>query len=244
MAHQRWNFAKDMNHDGQFTISDIWPMVEYVLFLPGDGVIYALLGTGVGNFLEISAKSYGGWWSGIFSGLVWAAAVVAWGVFSEWTELDIYFVETPLQIDDLEGYARLHHRAPMPIAAGEWQTTRFEFAELMDHGMIDVAQPDVGRVGGLTEARRVCDMAAERNRRIVPHCWKTGIGIAAAAHLAAVTAHCPFIEFLPSELCDSALRKELVDDELRLEGGIISLPKKPGLGIDINQDALKHYRVG
>ena len=83
MTHQRWNFAKDMNHDGQFTISDIWPMVEYVLFLPGDGVIYVLLGTGVGNFLEISAKSYGGWWSGIFSGLVWLAAVVAWGAFTE-----------------------------------------------------------------------------------------------------------------------------------------------------------------
>ena len=63
----------------------------------------------------------------------------------------------------------------------------------------DVAQPDVGRVGGLTEARRVCDMAAVRGRRIVPHCWKTGIGIAASAHLAAVTPHCPYIEFLPAE---------------------------------------------
>lgn len=174
----------------------------------------------------------------------WSDADVALRTLGEWADLDIYFVETPLQIDDLEGYARLHHRAPMPIAAGEWQTTRFEFAELMDAGMIDVAQPDVGRVGGLTEARRVCEMAAARNRRIVPHCWKTGIGIAAAAHLAAVTAHCPFIEFLPSELCDSALRKELVDDELRLEEGVLALPKKPGLGIEINQDALKHYRVG
>ena len=75
MTHQRWNFAKDMNHDGQFTISDIWPMVEYVLFLPGDGVVYALLGTGVGNFLELSAKSYGGWWSGIFSALTWMIAL-------------------------------------------------------------------------------------------------------------------------------------------------------------------------
>ncbi len=50
-------------------------------------------------------------------------------------------------------------RALPPIAAREWQTTRFEFAELMDVGKIDVVQPDVGRVGGLTEAKRVCDMA-------------------------------------------------------------------------------------
>lgn len=53
---------------------------------------------------------------------------------------------------------------PVNIAYGEWQASRFEFAELMDTGMIDVAQPDVGRVGGLTEARRVCRMAAERGR--------------------------------------------------------------------------------
>ena len=52
----------------------------------------------------------------------------------------------------------------------------------MDRGKVDVAQPDVGRVGGLTEARRVCELAAERGRLIVPHCWKTGIGIAASAH--------------------------------------------------------------
>jgi L-alanine-DL-glutamate epimerase-like enolase superfamily enzyme len=73
----------------------------------------------------------------------------------------------------------------------------------MDRGLIDVAQPDVGRVGGLTEARRVGEMARERRRQIVPHCWKTGIGIAATAHLAAIMPHCPYIEFLPANLCDS-----------------------------------------
>jgi hypothetical protein len=113
----------------------------------------------------------------------------------------------PLPIDDLAGYARLHREAPVRIAAGEWQNTRFEFADLLDVALIDVAQPDVGRVGGLTEARRVCDMAAARGRIVVPHCWKTGIGIAASAHLAAVTPHCPYIEFLPADLCDSLLRK-------------------------------------
>ena len=132
----------------------------------------------------------------------------------------------------------------MPIAAGEWQNTRFEFEDLMDVGLVDVAQPDVGRVGGLTEAKRVCDMAAERGRRIVPHCWKTGIGIAVSAHLAAVTPHCPYIEFLPADLCDSALRKDLVADELRIERGVIALPQKPGLGIEVDRAALAKYRVG
>ncbi len=173
----------------------------------------------------------------------WDDVDVALRTLNDWRDLDIYFVETPLQIDNLEGYARLHHEAPMPIAAGEWQNTRFEFADLMDVGLVDVAQPDVGRVGGLTEALRVCQMAAERGRRIVPHCWKTGIGIAASAHLAAVTPHCPYIEFLPARLCDSLLRKELVEDELQIEGGVLPLPKKPGLGIELNAAALGRFKV-
>lgn len=173
----------------------------------------------------------------------WTDVERALAILNDWRDLDIFFIETPLQIDHLQGYARLHNESPIPIAAGEWQTTRFEFMELMDVGRVDVAQPDVGRVGGLTEARRVCDLAASRNRLVVPHCWKTGIGIAASAHLAMVTPHCPFIEFLPANLCDSLLRKELVEDELRMENGAITPPEKPGLGIELNWDAIQRYRV-
>ena len=173
----------------------------------------------------------------------WSSADTALRTLRDWDELDVYFVETPLWIDDLKGYARLHHEAPMPIAAGEWQTTRFEFQQLLDEGLIDVAQPDVGRVGGLTEARRVCELAKQRGRKIVPHCWKTGIGIAATAHLAAVTPHCPYIEFQPAELCESLLRKELTEDELEIKDGVIPLPTKPGLGIEVNTAALKKYKV-
>ena len=173
----------------------------------------------------------------------WSDADVALRTLRDWRDLDIYFVETPLQIDNLHGYARLHEEAPMAVAAGEWQNTRFEFAELMDVGKVDVAQPDVGRVGGLTEARRVCQMASERNRRIVPHCWKTGIGIAASAHLAAVTPNCPYIEFLPANLCDSLLRQELVADEIEIVNGQIPLPQNPGLGIEVNREALRRFEV-
>ena len=76
-------------------------------------------------------------------------------VIRDWREFDLFFVETPLPADDLEGYARLAKEQPIPIAAGEWLTTRFEFLDLMDRGCIAVAQPDIGRVGGLTEALRV-----------------------------------------------------------------------------------------
>ena len=104
-------------------------------------------------------------------------------------------------------------------------------------------QPDVGRVGGFTEALRVCRIAADRGRAIVPHCWKSGLGIAAAAHLAAATEHCPYIEFLPIELAESPLRRELLVEDLRVVDGQLELPTKPGLGIELNRDALRKYRV-
>lgn len=84
---------------------------------------------------------------------------------------------------------------------------------------------------------------AERDRIIVPHCWKTGIGISASLHMAAVTPHCPYIEFMPPELCDSLLRKELVNDELRIENGRLAMPEKPGLGVELNEEAIRKYSV-
>ncbi len=173
----------------------------------------------------------------------WTNAKEALRVMRQLEPYDLFFLETPLQLDDLDGYAFLHDHSPIRIAAGELQNSRFEFLDLMDRGKVDVAQPDVGRVGGLTEARRVCDLAAGRGRLIVPHCWKTGIGIAASAHLCAATAHCPYIEFLPAPLSEAPLRRELVVEELRLVEGMVPLPQKPGLGIELNWDVIERYCV-
>jgi L-alanine-DL-glutamate epimerase-like enolase superfamily enzyme len=171
----------------------------------------------------------------------WSTVERALRVIESWAEYDVFFVETPLWADDLEGYAELARRSPIKIAAGEWLATRFEFIDLMDRGLIDVAQPDVGRVGGLTEARRVCELAAERGRLVVPHGWKTGITIAATAHLAAVTPHMPFFEFVPQSVAESALRRELVLDELELVDGRLALPEKPGLGVELDREALERF---
>jgi L-alanine-DL-glutamate epimerase-like enolase superfamily enzyme len=168
-------------------------------------------------------------------------ADTALGVLRDWEAFDLYFVETPLWPDDLDGYRRLAEEQPIPIAAGEWLTTRFEHLDLMERGRIGVCQPDIGRVGGLTEARRVADLAGERGLRLVPHLWKTGISIAAAAHLAAVTPHCDYIEFLPAELSESGLRKDLTRDEIHMVDGVIPLPTEPGLGVEVDRDALAVY---
>jgi L-alanine-DL-glutamate epimerase-like enolase superfamily enzyme len=87
----------------------------------------------------------------------------------------------------------------------------------------------------------VADAAGERGLRVVPHLWKTGISIAAAAHLAAVTPHCDYIEFLPKDLCEAGLRKDLTSDELEMVDGVIPLPTRPGLGVELDRDALAAY---
>jgi L-alanine-DL-glutamate epimerase-like enolase superfamily enzyme len=154
---------------------------------------------------------------------------------------DIYFIETPLPSDDVEGYAKLAQASPMRVALGEWQQTRFEFLEFMNRDALDVVQPDVGRVGGLTEARRVAMLARDRGLAVVPHCWKSAIGIAASAHLAAISPTCTYIEFLPTELADSSLRRELCREELPMVDGIIPLPTAPGLGVTVDDDALTRF---
>lgn len=159
-----------------------------------------------------------------------------------WADFDLFFVETPLSADDLDGYARLACEQSIPIAAGEWLATRFEFLDLMDRGKVKVVQPDIGRVGGFTEAKRVCNLAEMRHLTIIPHLWKTGISIAAAAHLAATTPNCPFIEFLPDQLCQSSLRQELVLNDIKMVDGQISLSNRPGLGVDINREALMRFK--
>eukprot|EP00929_Paragymnodinium_shiwhaense_P081529 TRINITY_DN42691_c0_g1_i1.p1 TRINITY_DN42691_c0_g1~~TRINITY_DN42691_c0_g1_i1.p1 ORF type:complete len:469 (-),score=68.10 TRINITY_DN42691_c0_g1_i1:173-1579(-) len=175
----------------------------------------------------------------------WDTAERALNTLRDWKDLNIFFCETPLPLDDLPGYARLHKEAPTRIAAGEMQCHSSEFLELLDIGLIDVAQPDVGRVGGLLQCLKVCDYARDRNRLIVPHCWKTGVGIAASAHMAAVTPHCQYIEFLPAELCNSVLRRDLtINDELVLQpDGSIPIPRRPGLGVELNERALELYDV-
>lgn len=162
-------------------------------------------------------------------------------VLKDWRQFDLYFVETPLQADDVEGLHRVATEQDIPIATGEWWSTRFEFAPLIERGSIQVAQPDIGRVGGLTEALRVAEMARAHGIRAIPHLWNTGISVAAATHFAAVTPNCPFVEFLPPDLSESPLRKRLLSTEPEMVDGVIPLPTRPGLGIEIDRDALEHF---
>jgi L-rhamnonate dehydratase len=155
----------------------------------------------------------------------------------------IYFAEATLQHDDLEGHARLSERVETRVAGAEFAATVHECREWLERGRVDVLQPDVNRCGGLTELKRIADMAALQGALIIPHGWKTGITAAAQRQFQASTANAPYIEMLSPELYASALRAELVQPEPEVRDGRIALPTEPGLGVELVDEAVSRYRV-
>jgi L-rhamnonate dehydratase len=158
-------------------------------------------------------------------------------------DCDLYLAEATLQHDDLEGHAKLVARAEMRIGGAEMAATRFECREWIEYGRVDVVQPDVNRAGGLTEMVRIAQLAELAGVLVVPHGWKTGITSAAARHFQAATPNVPFVEHLSPDLFDSPLRRELVTPEPAIVDGAIELPSAPGLGIELDAEAVERYRA-
>jgi L-rhamnonate dehydratase len=159
-------------------------------------------------------------------------------------DCDPGFIETPMWLDDVAGYRRVATGSPIPVAIGELFVTRNEFIEMMDHGCVDIVQPSVVRVG-FTESMRVAEAAAARGRQVVPFGWvATTLGVVANNHFAAALGNCPWTEYCHPELYPQAeLRRNLVGPEPQIVGGEFAPPHGPGLGVEIDEEALSHYRV-
>jgi len=152
---------------------------------------------------------------------------------------NVYFLEEPLAPDDFDGFARLVESSPTPIATGEKETTRFGGQDLMIRGNLRIIQPDIGRVGGFTEARRIAAPAEARNVQIIPHCWSTDIIVSVTLHYIASLSKCPYLEF---DVFDQPLRSQLVKNPMSAKEGIVRVPEGPGLGIELNEEIINHFR--
>ena len=161
----------------------------------------------------------------------------------------IHWIEEPLPPGDLRGYAELRARSPIPLAAGEAHHTIRDFRALIDGRCIDIVQPSVPGVGGLTEAKRIATLALAQNLRLAPHVWGGGVGLATACHLIASlpasphTEHPPYPQMLEYDMSDNALRTQLLKTPLRLEAGHVLLPEGPGLGVELDPAAVERYRI-
>ena len=165
-------------------------------------------------------------------------------VMEELAEYDVYFFETPFEVDALDAYEELTAKSPIPIAAGEHTVTRWEFLDLMDRGGLQVVQPYMTTCGGISEVMRVLDLAEPRGVQVIPGNWSTHVLSAATVHLAAYSTVTPFFEYVPAQLFWSPLRNALLEVGLPVVDGAIPYPTVPGIGIEIPDDLIEHFRVG
>ena len=149
---------------------------------------------------------------------------------------DVVWFEEALPPDDLEGYRELRRHSPVPIATGEVLTRRQSFRPFLEQQAVDIIQPDCTKCGGLTEAWRIAWLAYEHNVQWVPHGWNTAIGLAADLHLSAAMPVARYVEYLtPCVYLD-----EIITEPFRPDAeGYLTIPEKPGLGIELNREALK-----
>ena len=154
---------------------------------------------------------------------------------------DVAWFEEPLGPDAIEDFIHLRRQSTVPISGGEVLTRRQSFYPWLTRGAFDIVQPDVTKVGGISEERRIGWMAQENGVRFIPHGWNTLIGLAADLHLSSAFSDTDLVEYLTgSPYVDEIGTEKWVLDE----DGMLPIPNRPGLGIELDPDALTKYSRG
>jgi L-alanine-DL-glutamate epimerase-like enolase superfamily enzyme len=151
-----------------------------------------------------------------------------------------FFVEELLHPEDYAGYRQVSSAVDTMIACGEQEATDWGFQRLIEEGGVDVLQPDLTRCGGLTIGRKIVFMAERANRLVIPHSWCSDLLTAASLHLNAFQRRAVFVEFNTSQ---GPLSREIVRNPLKLEDGYLRVPDSPGLGVEVDEDTIRKYRI-
>jgi D-galactarolactone cycloisomerase len=155
------------------------------------------------------------------------------------SEAGAAWFEEPFPPEDLDLYVSLRRRLKVPLAAGENEFGVQGFRELIRAGAIDIVQADACRTGGITELLRIAKMAADFNLRIAPHTWSDAVSLIANAHVVAAQPHGLTVEV---DQTSNPFIEELTGG-LRIADGNLELGTLPGLGIELNQQALARLKV-
>ncbi len=159
----------------------------------------------------------------------------------------ISWFEEPVSPEFYHHYAELRSKTSIPIAGGECEYLRFGFNHLLKNNCVDILQIDICSAGGLTEAKRVAALASTHGVEIIPHTWGTGIAFHAAMHFIANLEPVPgrmhnpdfYIEY---DRTENGLRDALTTPIIQMADGYIQVSNRPGLGIEVNEEALQRYR--
>jgi len=156
-------------------------------------------------------------------------------------EYDVRWFEEALAPDAIEDFIKLREHSPVPISGGEVLTRRQSFLPWIERRALDIVQPDVTKVGGMSEERRIAWAAEDHGIRFIPHGWNTAVGLAADLHLAAAIPGTDLVEYLTGSP---------FIDEITVGGwtlgrdGMLAIPDTPGLGLKLDPDALRKYTRG
>ncbi|HXU20633.1 MAG TPA: mandelate racemase/muconate lactonizing enzyme family protein [Verrucomicrobiae bacterium] len=176
----------------------------------------------------------------IDAGLVWDAKTAIQRAHA-FADSNIYWLEEPLRPDDYEGYRKLSKATRIRIAAGEEESNRQSYLDLMDRGHIDVVQVDLTRCGGFTEGMKIASLAADRGLPVANHGFTTYINVAAALHWLNSIPNALICEFVAES--GTTLRDSITRQRIVAKDGYLEIPQEPGLGIELNDDAVSKYRV-
>jgi D-galactarolactone cycloisomerase len=159
-------------------------------------------------------------------------------------EHDIGWFEEPVPPEDVAGYRAVKSALSIPVAGGECEFTRFGFRDLLVSHAVDIVQPDTCAAGGLSECKKIADMAEAFGVRYNPHVWGTGIAIAASLQLLAVlpthtpTSLAPVEPMLEFDRTEHPIRQAVLKSPIEHAGGAVRVPDGPGLGIDVDREAI------
>jgi galactonate dehydratase len=149
-----------------------------------------------------------------------------------------FFIEEPLRPENYEAMAKLSQHTELPIATGEMLYTRHEFRDLLKLQAVDIIQPDICLAGGLWEMKKIAAMAEAHYVSVAPHNPCGPVATAVNVHFAASTQNFLILEYIPD---DTTPRRDLVDEPMKLVNGYLELPERPGLGLDLNEEAFARY---
>jgi D-galactarolactone cycloisomerase len=154
------------------------------------------------------------------------------------SECGVFWLEEPLFAEDIEGHARLREKGRVPIAVGENLHTYYAFENFVARGAVDFLQPDVARAGGITEIRKIAQLAARHNLNVSFHTWGDAVALAGSLHLSASLKECSAMEL---DYTYNPLREELLKAPLEVKNGFMTPPDQPGLGVELDLGALERF---
>ncbi|MGD2187529.1 MAG: mandelate racemase/muconate lactonizing enzyme family protein [Desulfobacterales bacterium] len=200
----------------------------------------------VGDQLEIMVDANQGWKMPWDTETPWDFEQ-AYRVAKELEQLNAYWLEEPLPHYDFRGLARLREKTEIRIAGGEMNRRWHDFQEMNNLGSLDVYQPDAVLAGGITMVKKIAEWVQDAGAWYSPHTWSNGIGLVANLHLACALSKCPYLEFPFDPPAWTTERRDYMlhpDDRLMIDGnGYLHVPQKPGLGCELDQEALSRYEV-